>query len=55
MVGSWFLLRREVSDCFCIELAVWEVTRDDEAVLVIEEAAAGVDTELLFVLRLATR
>lgn len=22
MVGSWFLLRREASDCFCIELTV---------------------------------
>lgn len=57
MVGSWFLLRREASDCFCIELMVWEVTRDDDAVLVIEVAPVGVEIELLLLLalRLATR
>lgn len=55
MVGSWFLLRREASDCFCIELIVWEVTREDDPVLVIEVAVAGVEIELLPVLRLATR
>ena len=55
MVGSWFLLRREASDCFCIELTVWEVTREDDAVLVIEVAPVGVEIELLLALRLATR
>jgi len=55
MVGRWFLLRREASDCFCIELTVWEVTRDDDPVLVIEVALVGVEIELLLVLRLATR
>ena len=55
MVGSWFLLRSEASDCFCIELTVWEVTREDDPVLVIEVALVGVEIELLLVLRLATR
>jgi hypothetical protein len=56
MVGSWFLLRREVSDCFCKELTVWEVARDDPALAI--DVVEGVEIELLellLVLRLATR
>ena len=55
MAGSWFLLRSEASDRFSMEQTVWEVTREDDAVLVIEVAPVGVEIELLLVLGLATR
>ena len=35
MVGSW-CLRNDVSDCFCIELTVWEVVRDEPALTELE-------------------
>jgi hypothetical protein len=51
MVGSGFLeLRRDVSDCLCIELMVWDVALEPAPRLETEET--GVETEEL---RLATR
>ena len=38
-----------------MEQTIWEVTREDDAVLVIEVAPVGVEIELLLVLRLVTR
>ena len=35
MVGSW-CRRRDVSDCFCIELTVWEVAREEPALTELE-------------------
>ena len=42
IVGSWCLLR-EVSDCFCIELAVWEVARDVMELLGVSEVVGSVE------------
>jgi hypothetical protein len=51
IVGSWFLeLRREVSDCLCMELIVWAVTLEDGTRLETEETGVEVDE-----LKLATR
>ena len=33
IVGSWFRPRKDVSDCFCIELTVPWVIREDEGAL----------------------
>lgn len=56
MVGSWLRLRREESDCFCMELTVWEVSLDvDEVVRVIAGCVIGVEVELVEGLRRATR
>ena len=35
IVGSW-CLRNDVSDCFCIELTVWEVAREEPALTELE-------------------
>lgn len=35
IVGSRLRVRSELSDCFCMELTVWEVSLDTEAVLVL--------------------
>jgi hypothetical protein len=40
MVGNWLRERREVSDCFCMELTVCAVTLDEE----IDLEAIGVAT-----------
>ena len=43
IVGNWLRERREVSDCFCIELTVCAVTLDEEIDLeAIGTATAGV-------------
>lgn len=44
IVGNWFRLRREASDCFCIELTVCAVTLEED---VVREAigAVGVDVD----------
>jgi hypothetical protein len=39
IVGSWLRVRSDVSDCFCIELTVCEVSLDDE--LIRDAGAAG--------------
>jgi len=41
MVGNRCRLRRELSDCFCIELRVCDVSRDEEGARVIEEKVEG--------------
>jgi hypothetical protein len=59
IVGSWFLDDlKEESDCFCIELTVWDVNREElltEPPLEVEVGVDGVDNELEDDLRLATR
>ena len=35
MVGSW-CLRSDVSECFCIELSVWAVARDEPPLVELE-------------------
>lgn len=41
MVGSWFRVRSDVSDCFCIELTVWDVSLEE--VDLVAPDTAGVD------------
>ena len=42
IVGSWLRPRREVSDCFCMELTVCDVSLDDDAEEPLEEVDVGV-------------
>lgn len=42
MVGNWWRLRREVSDCFCIELAVCDVSLEEEEAVRVGTGAGGV-------------
>ena len=51
IVGNW-CRRRDVSDCFCIELTVWEVARDEPA---LAEPVLEVKDDCEDDLRLATR
>lgn len=53
IVGNWLRERREVSDCFCIELTVCEVSREE-----VEDVEARLDVPAEVVLEdlsLATR
>jgi hypothetical protein len=45
IVGSWFRVRKEASDCFCIELIVWEVSLEDDEEREVLGTTAGVDIE----------